>query len=43
VTARLGWTFAVVVCLLVGAALRFVWIADAEYKDDEHQLFDTAR
>ena len=25
--------------LLVGAVLRFAWIGDAEYKDDEDQLF----
>lgn len=38
-TSRLGWTSFTCVCLVVGALVRFAWIGDVEYKDDEDQLF----
>lgn len=37
---RLGWKAFMCACLVVGALLRFGWIGDVEYKDDEDQLFD---
>ena len=38
-TFPFGWRSATCLCLLIAALLRFAWIGDAEYKDDEDQLF----
>ena len=37
--SRSGWKAFTCVCLAAGALLRFVWVGDVEYKDDEDQLF----
>ena len=36
---RLGWALALAGTLLVGAALRLVWVRDMEYKNDEWWMF----
>ena len=38
-TSPFGWKSFTCLCLLAGALLRFAWIGDVEYKDDEDEMF----